>query len=148
MHQWHPKAYRSRDSKEPYCKGLEQTNASYLKQTRELKKTTANLNTSWGLLPIPLGKDNFDFQLSLTNKKATIGAFVQQLQQLESNIALSIVIVQDESYKKIKDRVKKMLGKKTTDYIALDVVNDTLLGALIGCLLYTSDAAEPTICSV
>jgi len=134
LHQWHPKAYRSRDSKEPYCKGLEQTNANYLKQTRELKKTMANLNTSWGILPFEIDKESIDYELSITNKTASVKALVQQIEELEVNTSMHVTITQDDSYKNVKDGVKKILGKKTTDYIALDVVNDTLLGALIGVL--------------
>ena len=134
LHQWHPKNYRSRDSKEPYCKGLEQTNAGYLSQSIELKRTKANLNTPWGILPFEIDKESIDYELSITNKTASVNALVQQIEELEINTSMHVTITQDDSYKNVKDGVKKILGKKTTDYIALDVVNDTLLGALIGVL--------------
>lgn len=134
LHQWHPKGYRSRDSKEPYCHGLEQTNAGYLEQTRTLKKTKANTTIAWGVLPKPLDSKVYDSTLSLTNKTANILAFVKQLTDLESNTSLLVKVSQDPNYKTVKDGVKKMLGKKTIEFMSLEEANDIILGALTGAL--------------
>jgi hypothetical protein len=134
LHQWHPKAYRSRNSQEPYCQGLEQTNAGYLRQTRELRKVKANVNTSWGVMPKPLDINDFDYELSITNKAYEVRAFMQQLLDLESNTSLMITIYQDPKYKSIKDGVKKILGKKTISFITLEEANDIILNTLIGTL--------------
>lgn len=134
LHQWHPKSYRSKVSTAPYCSLLEQINASYLKQTRVLKKVQANRNNSWGVLPIEVVSENYDINVKITNKESEIIAFMQQLEDLPEGLTLKLEVITHSAGNTAKNTLKKVLGKRVFNFLEFDEVNDKILLALVGKL--------------
>lgn len=134
LHQWHPKTYRSKDSKEPYCGILEQVNAKYLDLTKKLNRKIANKNSKWGVLPEAIIKQDTDKLINITNLKGDVLALIRQLHQFENGSRLRIAITRHKENKVVKNRIKKLLGKKTFSFYTLDQINDMLLYELTGDL--------------
>jgi len=134
LHQWHPKVYRSVHNKAAFHSSLEKINSRYLLQTKELKKSKANLNFDWGLMPdhdAYLSLENSTVSISITNEKAAVDALLRgTLIDLKNAIAeIEIKITADEN--KIKNRIKKIIGKKYTEYYDLQIINNLLLEVII-----------------
>ncbi len=134
LHQWHPKEYRSRNSTEPFCSLLEQTNAAYLQQTMRFKRILANEQTQWGLDPKSLKPEILYKRIALTNRVSEVIALTNQLIEFASGTYLDITIKSHGEYKTIKDTAKKLLKKKRHSFMALEKVNDSLLLGLVGSI--------------
>ncbi|MFC0075833.1 glycosyltransferase family 2 protein [Flavobacterium procerum] len=134
LHQWHPKLYRSVHNKAAFHSSLEKINSRYLIQTQELKKTKANLNFDWGIIPNKedyIALENPDVFISITNEKATVDALLRgTLVDLKNSIAeIEIKMTADED--KTKNLIKRFIGRKYTEYYELQTINNLLLEAII-----------------
>lgn len=134
LHQWHPKNYRSPESKEPFCKVLEKVNSKYLELTKELHRTRANNNVQWGVMPQMCPTDSIDIILEITNRERDILGVNRQLDQFGNGTLVKIVVTKHPAFKSIKNSIKKIMGKKAFSFYTLDQINDILLFKLTGAL--------------
>lgn len=133
LHQWHPKHYRTKNSLEPYHSYQEQVNNSYLKFTKDSKKTKANLKFAFG----EYKESNYQslkqptVSYTITNKRAEIKGFIQNVLLQESDVVLQLTVIAGEEFKSLKQKLKKVFGKKTIAFLDMQTVNDLLLETII-----------------
>ena len=128
-HQWHPKVYRTKQSTHPFHSLLERINHAYMVQTQKTQRTLANQNQEWGKLPT--SKDykklaNIDRQIHLKVSVLEINAFLSQMANFKEEV-VAIEIQAFSRVEKIKNQVKKILGKKYLPIYDMDTVNNLLL---------------------
>lgn len=133
-HQWHPKNYRTHQSKDPFHFQLEKINYSYIQLTQALNKTTVNLNAPWGTVPdqnqyLKLSQ-NPDFLWEISPVKSQINAFMAQLNNSKDQI-ISLIVKDANSGEKNKQKLKKVLRKKAIDFLSLKEVNNILLQEIV-----------------
>lgn len=133
-HQWHPKSYRSKNNPSPFHSKLERINHSYIQFTREAKLTKANSQNEWGLLPV---QENYlrlnnqpDVILEIQPSDMKITAVIGQLANFVDKI-ISISIKDVSKVEKVKNILKKKLGKKHTNYLSMEDVNNRFLEEII-----------------
>jgi predicted glycosyltransferase involved in capsule biosynthesis len=133
LHQWHPKTYRSIESKEPFHSQLEQINHQYLEFTRQTKKCKANLRFDWGAYNQSDydSLNKVDFSCSITNKEAEVKSFVSNVLLSERNKVISVSIITDKNYKSIKQKIKKIFQKKTVAFLEMSTISNLLLECII-----------------
>lgn len=132
LHQWHPKAYRTTQSRAPYHSLLERINHEHLKLTKQLKITKANTNCDWGVLP-----QESDYKalintpcksITLYNSKLQVDAFFQgTLPKLSGVIYVEFTIKQEG----FKNKIKRTLGKKYIPYYTKQDLSNKLLEAIM-----------------
>lgn len=134
LHQWHPKAYRSKNSPAPFHSQQERVNHFYMQLTQKNNITKANIKEDWGLIPLDvvykklLKKPKRLIEIDCASYK--LDALVAQLKNLKGN--LIDIIIKDVSKKlKIKQQLKKLLGKKHVVYLEMEEVNNRLLEEII-----------------
>lgn len=130
LHQWHPKFYRSPNSTAPFHSSLEKINSKYLQQAEMLKKSKANLNNDWGILPKDLN-DVSVVKIALSNSSAEILAFFKGNLKEIKNQTIELTISSHPEYKKPKQILKKTIGKKTISFLSFQEINDLLLLEII-----------------
>lgn len=130
LHQWHPKSYRSNESKEPFHSRLEQINHQYIQKIAKAKKIFANANYEWGILPkrVLFTATN---TIALTNQKSEIDALLYGLLENDKGKNVIINITLHQEYNTIKSEIKKLLGKKHRTFYELQTINDLILGNII-----------------
>ena len=132
-HQWHPKVYRSKDSTHPFHSHLERINHAYMVQTQATQRTVVNQNLEWG--KVPLLKDYE--KLAQTDKKIQLKATIQELHAVLAQMAnfknevIAIEITAVSGFDKIKNQLKKIIGKKHTPIYDMETVNNLLLETII-----------------
>lgn len=132
LHQWHPKLYRSKESKEPFHSSLEQINHQYIKKVEKKKQYLANTVFEWGIIP-----RNIDFSsqnsitFTLTNLASEVDAFLYGYLEKYKNENLIIKIVTHNEYKSLKNFIKKILGKKYLIFYNYQTINNLLLANII-----------------
>lgn len=134
LHQWHPKVYRSVHNKVAFHSSLEKINSRYLLQTDKLKKTKANLNFEWGIIPNPYdyhSLENPNVFISLTNEKAAIDALLRGILNNLKNSIAEIEIKKTANENKIKNLIKRFVGKKYNEYYDFQIINNLLLEVII-----------------
>ncbi|ADF51449.1 glycosyl transferase family 2 [Zunongwangia profunda SM-A87] len=134
-HQWHPKDYRSKKSTYPFHTMLERTNHQYMLQNDRMKTVKANLNFNWGKMPseknILALKESFE-KLEISSEISQIDAFLTGvLPQLK--YGLEINIVENKQSSSIKNRFKKILGKKHIETYDMAYINNRVLEEIIKC---------------
>ncbi|MFD2727413.1 glycosyltransferase family 2 protein [Hyunsoonleella rubra] len=133
LHQWHPKAYRGKDSFEPFHFKLESINHKYLEFTRKTKKVVANTNFEWGhynasdysVLEAP------QQEFLITNELADVKGFIHNMFLDHAHQVISVKIKEHSEYNSLKQTAKKLIHKKTKEFLPLEEVNDLLLEAII-----------------
>lgn len=132
LHQWHPKNYRSKESKEPFHSSLELINHQYLLKISQEKKVLANTNKEWGVLPekVQFSPSNA-ILIALTNQKSEIDALLYGLLENYKGNSLVLKVTLHAEYKTIKTGIKKILGKKYRAFYDLQTINDLVLGNII-----------------
>ena len=130
LHQWHPKNYRSKESKEPFHSSLEQINHQYFQKIAQTKKVLANANNEWGILPkkVLFKATN---AIALTNQKSEIDALLYGLFENDKGKNVILNIALHLEYKTLKTRIKKIVGKKHTTFYELQTINDLILGNIV-----------------
>jgi DNA-binding protein Fis len=134
MHQWHPKAYRTKNSTAPFHNSLEKINQCYLNQTRNLGISKVNIDFGWGIYP---DENNYKMLaipthfFILTNEKNEIDSFLKGSLFNCKDMVLQLTIKQKSIQKNFKNYIKKIIGKKIFEYYEMDEVNNLLLETLI-----------------
>lgn len=134
LHQWHPKAYRTKNSSAPFHNSLEKINQCYLKQTRNLGISKVNNNFGWGISPEGNGYKSLATPthfFALTNEKNEIDAFLKGSLFNSKDMVLQLTIKQNPFQKNFRNDIKKRIGKKFFEYYQMDEVNNQLLETLI-----------------
>ena len=137
LHQWHPKSYRSKNSLEPFHSHLEIINHQYIQQIQNAGIVKANSNFQWGILPLHndyLRLNNPDYTISLTNDQNDIEAFLSGILLNLKDLVINVNIVRHPSYKTIKNKLKKISGKKHYQFLSFDQINDSILLTIVSCL--------------
>lgn len=133
LHQWHPKIYRSKKSTHPYHNHLEQINQSYYNLVKKLGRKQSNARMDWG---IPCIQKEYDYlsnptnRLAIYNKESDVKAFLAMLESLKINTSLEVTILESKK-EKLKAHVKKILKKKVTTLMDLELLNEKLLELII-----------------
>tara|TARA_R110002049_G_scaffold3795_5_gene27650 strand:- start:129131 stop:130102 length:972 start_codon:yes stop_codon:yes gene_type:complete len=133
LHQWHPKSYRNKNDLAPFHSILEKINHDYLRFSKSTNKIKANLNFPWGVYN-PSDYEalkKIETSYNLTNKESEIKAFINNVLVSEKNKVVEVLIQPHRAFKSIKQRVKKILGRKTVSFLSMDTVNDLLLESII-----------------
>jgi len=133
-HQWHPKAYRSKLSTAPFHSEQEKINHFYLQLTNNTNRLKANVEGVWGKIPLEadykklLQKPNYEIEIDSANFK--VEALLAQLKNFNNEL-VSIVIKNVSAKNKIKQQLKKILGKKHIQYLTMETINNRLLEEII-----------------
>ena len=133
-HQWHSKAYRSKESSAPFHPYLERINQSYLLLTQETKKVKANGYISWGETchnNLYEALQNPSIQLKRYATEQDVQALVYTLKGLDKENVVDIQITRHPKYKSPKEVLKKGFGRKTLRFISLERANEILMEAII-----------------
>lgn len=136
LHQWHPKHYREVNDLTPFHSSLEQINHQYLEFSKHTNKVKANENFNWGIyneLDYTTLK-TVDLNFQLTNKEAEIKAFISNVLLSETGKVVKVVITHDADYTSIKQKTKKILGKKTVLFLDMQTINNMLLECVVNNL--------------
>jgi glycosyltransferase involved in cell wall biosynthesis len=132
LHQWHPKVYRSNQSKEPFHSDLERINHQYIKFVDQEKQYLVNTVFGWGELPKPIDFNGAkNIILSFTNQLSEIDALFYGLFDHYIGHYVTIEVKVHPEYKSIKNMVKQFLGKKYLKFYDLQTTNNLLLGYII-----------------
>ncbi len=134
LHQWHPKHYRTEDSLEPFHPLLERINQQYLLLTKTSKKMQANTQIPWGLMPnqqqyAQLAKPLS--QLTIFATQEAIEALCFQLREGFLQGTTQVTITPHPKAKKVKQKLKKVLKKKTARFLKMKEVNEMVLSTII-----------------
>ena len=134
LHQWHPKAYRSKASTSPFHTKLERINHNYLQITNTTKRTIANLNFEWGKMPL---EDDYaklknapDYFIKIDATDYRVASALAQLNNFNSEL-VSIHINETPKKVKYKNYLKKFLGKKHHSYFSMETINILFLEEII-----------------
>jgi len=134
LHQWHPKAYRSKASTSPFHTKLERINHYYLQITNTTNRTIANLNFEWGKMPL---EENYaklknvpDYFIKIDATDYKVAAALAQLNNFKSEL-VSIHINEIPMKVKYKNYLKKIVGKKHHNYFDMETINILFLEEII-----------------
>ncbi|KAF2334180.1 glycosyltransferase family 2 protein [Flavobacterium ginsenosidimutans] len=133
-HQWHPKYYRTNQSKDPYHFNLEKINHSYIHFTDEIKVIKANINNEWGVMPVEdfyLKLSNApDYTIEIDSEKIKLNALLSQFPNFTHKVIW--IKIKDVSFKsKIVELTKKTLRKKYKTFWTMKAINDMILLEII-----------------
>lgn len=134
LHQWHPKTYRSKDSTEPFHSSLEKINYQYIQFSQKNAVVKANISNSWGVLPVLHEYQRLKTparNIVVFNEKTEIEAFVNGniFQFCEEVVSFEIKI--HPQYPSLKNKIKKIVGKKSYSFYTFSDVNDLLLEVIM-----------------
>ena len=135
LHQWH-QSYLSKTNKdfakELVLAGIEHLNHEHKDKNKELKVTKVNPN-GWGNM---VSQSSFEelnrseINLHLTNNVQDVDYLINSLLPTTNNKIISLE-VSDSNINKLKNTIKKVIGKKVPRYYSIKKVNDLLLMQLI-----------------
>lgn len=132
LHQWHPKNYRSKNSKEPYHSNLEQINHQYLQKIAIRKDYGANTVFGWGTVPEIVDFNNSKpVRISLTNQASEVDALLYGSLEHYNSQCISIEIKPHQEYEGFKNKIKNIIGKKSKTFYNFQTINDLLLAQII-----------------
>lgn len=132
-HQWHPKAYRSTKSTHPFHSKLERINHAYMLQTKVTQRIFVNQHLAWGKLTNKeayLQLEKPEIHVNLKNSALDFNALLAQLANFNQEV-VSITISEVSTKENIKNKVKKIVGKKWIPYYAMEDLNNLLLEEII-----------------
>ncbi len=132
-HQWHPKVYRSKESIHPFHSQLERINHAYMLQSEGTQRTVVNQNQDWGKLALSNEYDKLDQVDIVLQLKATlleVNAVLAQMANFKNEV-VAFEIKAVSGIEKIKNQVKKMIGKKYLPIYEMDTVNNLMLETII-----------------
>ncbi len=133
LHQWHPKHYRSNLSTVPFHDILEKINHQYLNLSRHLNKQKANSGFAWGITPDVVAYQELKkptIRLDVLATEEMIKAFLVQWDALEQ-IVLSFSIKAHRDEARVKTKIKKILRRKTPNFVSLEIANRCILEQII-----------------
>lgn len=133
-HQWHKKVYRSKESTHAFHSQLERINHAYLMQTVQSKRTKVNLFQEWGKVPDTISYQQLeqspDYRFRIKAFSAEVQAVLTQLKNFEEE-TVEVVIEAVEIKEKLRNSIKRFLGKKYKPYYKLEFINDLVLEEII-----------------
>ncbi|WP_397303657.1 glycosyltransferase family 2 protein [Nonlabens ulvanivorans] len=133
-HQWHGKAYRSKESKLPYHSHLERINHSYFTLNKTSNKVKANKQLKWGkVCDIDAYSELNDPKLSLEQyaTEEAVQGIIHFLHGTDVEGVIKIEVKEHPQSKSVKSIIKKATGKKTPRFMSIETVNEVLLEAII-----------------
>ncbi len=133
-HQWHPKAYRSKNSSSPFHSNLERINHNYMDVTIINKVVIANTSQNWGIVP---NKEDYlklllkpDSEINIQPIDFHFSGLLAQLKNFNNQVVK--IKINEVSYKdKLFQSLKKSLKKKHFTYLKPEVLNNLLLEEII-----------------
>lgn len=134
LHQWHPKFYRSKDSKAPFHDSLERVNQGYLMLSRNHHRIQANLKHAWGILPDISRYQTLDSPVKQITCYCTKEALSSLHFQLTEGLFAGVVRIDIKEHPEAhstKTKLKRALNKKTPLFVDMETANRTLLEHLI-----------------
>ncbi len=137
LHQWHPKAYRSKQSTAPFHTYLERINQQYLLFTTQQDRTKANTRLGWGQLPEARSYERLahpESEIHCYNMQEQLSALWFQLREGLTQGVVHIRIERHPEMDTTKTKIKKALNKKTPLFIAMDEANNQFLECIISHL--------------
>lgn len=133
-HQWHPKAYRSKDSTSPFHSTLERVNHNYMYMTQSNNRTKVNLTNEWGKIPVKSDyqklKETPSHTIKISPIEYDVAALYAQLKNYKDEL-VKIEIDDVDFIPKLKQKLKKGLKKKYFNYLNMETVNNLLLEEII-----------------
>lgn len=132
-HQWHPKAYRSKQSKQPFHSLLERINHEYLSLTIQTKRTLVNQRLDWGVMTVEEDYKQLNvhtLQIQGTNSQLQFQALLCQLKNLKNEV-VHISITEVSTKVAFKNKLKMLLGKKHLPLYTMEILNNLLLEEII-----------------
>lgn len=133
-HQWHPKQYRNSESKEPFHTLLERINHKYINFNIEHNIIQVNRVFGYGHIP---KSENYE-TLTLISKRIMV---TNEVNELDAFLNGTIFNLEKGTYeinfiihpleKDLKNKIKKIIGKKYLSFYTLDEVNNSILIAII-----------------
>ncbi len=137
LHQWHPKNYRSKNSRAPFHPVLEKINQRYLALTKSSRKIIANRNMDWGVLPEASSYKKLDEPEQLIKIDATqegVDSFLAQLTAGTYRSTIRVEIIPHIKAGTSKEILKKALGKSTPQFLKMSTVNQAVLSTIVNQL--------------
>lgn len=132
LHQWHPKFYRSKESKEPFHSRLEQINHQYIQCVAQQKKSLANTVFGWGVIPKTVDFSVQDTIMhSLTNQVSEVEALLYGFLDYYKGRYVCVKIQPDPKHNSFKNTLKKCIGKKYLVFYDFQTINDLVLGQIV-----------------
>lgn len=130
LHQHHEKVYRTKASLEPYFSHQAKVNHARLASAKTVKRIKSNITLAWGCMPLRIEDvPSCPHLLNITNNCYSIYALL--MSDLPENVTgLDIRITKNE-ISKVKETLKRGLGKKVEDTFSMDMINDLLLAEII-----------------
>jgi glycosyltransferase involved in cell wall biosynthesis len=134
LHQWHPKSYRSKESGNPFHSNLERINHSYLELTDISRRIKVNLNLEWGKTPLQSDYRKLlnrpDYTIEIQSIDVKVMALLAQLKNFETELVY-VSIKEVSLQAKMKQGIKKSLGKKSHVFWSVEAINNRLLEEII-----------------
>lgn len=153
-HQWHPKYYRSKESKQPFHNQLERINHYYLLQTKSnTNRIKANCNIDFGKMPLVSEyqklKQKIDNSFKIDNSQLNLEAVLSQITNF-SDETISLTVISGPFLSQIKNSANKLMNKKYIPYLSMEDINNRLLLEIINkyrnnAYCYTFDRKKNTI---
>jgi len=133
-HQWHPKTYRTNQSSDPYHFMLEKINHSYIKVAENNKTVKANTHKPWGVMPeIALYaklSGVLDCNIQIESEKTKLIGLLAQFSNFEDR-SISVLVKDVPRKDKIKQFIKKILGRKHKTFLSMKTINDMILFEIV-----------------
>lgn len=132
-HQWHPKKYRNKESKEPFHPNLERINQSYFSLSRKRKIIKTNNSQSWGTCTNEAEYESLktpNVHLKCFSLKEEVLAALIQISSMDDDEVVSLVIKRwrESKYKQI---LKIAFGKNVLEKYNMNQVNELILEWII-----------------
>ncbi|GAA4815374.1 glycosyltransferase family 2 protein [Litoribaculum gwangyangense] len=133
-HQWHPKAYRSKNSSNPFHSNLERVNHNYMYTTIKNKVVVANYDYDWGVLPnnehyLKLS-DNTDIEINIRPIDFHFSALLASFKNLNNKV-VKVNIYPVGVKERLAQKIKKLLKRKYFNYLELETINNLFLEEII-----------------
>ncbi|MCB9426826.1 MAG: glycosyltransferase [Flavobacteriales bacterium] len=132
-HQWHPKSYRSKTSTHPFHSNLERMNHAYMINTQNHNRTVVNLQFDWGKVTDELAYEALKaptHNFKIDSSQIEFRSLCMSLRNF-TNEVVYIKIVETDSGEKLKNKIKRVLGKKYIPYLDMESINNLLLEEII-----------------
>ena len=132
-HQWHPKAYRSKESTQPFHSLLERINHAYLSLTIQTKRTVVNQENDWGVMTNNEAYNQLQtptLQIKSTNSQLQFHALLCQMKNFKNEV-VQLNIEEVSAKEVLKNRLKRIMGKKFLPIHEMETLNNLLLEEII-----------------
>lgn len=137
LHQWHPRYPRTKDTEltvQPRLSNVMRINQQHYIRSKEYKKVVPYNQEKWGKCFIKedfavLQKPTLRFQL--TNTASSVVHFLNEHLPTCNGEIVAIDFTEDTNYLSLKNRIKRILGRRAQPMLTLKEVNDMVLEKII-----------------